>query len=315
MGPTVPSPKTYLRTLQEKLSRESSLSPKTHTHHRSRTAVKKHLFEPAFVKKGSNETDSSGVSSTHSLSSATDSDLELQLPTTSPHSGKPKAPWHPPGSRLSPYGGHIDTLTASLQEINGKLWQVLDRLNDQTEFSHLQQLARHGIPPSAAPTPLYPPTGHSHFAANQRKLPLHSSDRYAGWTSCHDCVLSVVSSHTILPSTSVSMHPLYVRTGVCQTHTTAHSCMDILSPCAGHSEAWAWCGVPHWVALLKTARTNHSYPCSLYTTVEVFNVHPLKCAHCFLHYLCLSVCLSSGGHSQCLSHHKALGQPAALMMN
>lgn len=238
------------------------MSPKMHTHHRSRTAVKKHLFEPALVKKGSNETDSSGFSSTHSLSSATDSDLELQLPTTTPRSGKPKAPsWHPPSSKLSPYGGHIDTLTASLQEINGKLWQVLDRLNDQTEFSHLQQLARHGIPPSAAPAPRYPPTGHSHFVADQRKLPLHSSDRYAGWTSCHDCVfISSPFPHNL--AQYLCYHAPLVRTGVCQTHTTAHSCMDILSPCAGHSETWAWCGVPHWVTLLKTARTSHSYPCS-----------------------------------------------------
>lgn len=211
-APTVTSPKTYLRTLQERLGREASLSPKKHTYHRNRAAIKKQLlFEPAFMKKANSETESSGVSSTHSLlSSATDSDLELRLPTTTTtttqHSGKPSASsWHTPSSRQPSYGGHIDALTASLQEINGKLWQVLDRLNDQTEFSHHQQLARQGVPPLAAPGPIYPPTGFSQLVADRPKLPLHSSDRYAEWTSCHDCALSVLSSHTILPGTIVCM--------------------------------------------------------------------------------------------------------------
>lgn len=181
VGPIIPSPKTYLRTLQERLERESSLSPKKHTHRGSRAAVKKHLFEPALTKKANSETDSSGVSSTHSLSSATASDLELQLPTTTHHGGRPNAPsWRPSGSKQPPYGGHIDALTASLEEINGKLWQVLDRLNDQTEFSLLQQLTRQGVPPSAASALYYPLPGHSHFVTDQHKLPLHSSDRYVG---------------------------------------------------------------------------------------------------------------------------------------
>ena len=235
IAPNVTSPKTYLRTLQERLSREASLSPKRHTHHRNRAAVKKHLFEPAFMKKANSETESSGVSSTHSLlSSATDSDLELRLPTTTTttttqHSGKPSAPsWHTPGDRQPPYGGHMDALTASLQEINGKLWQVLDRLNDQTEFSHLQQLTRQGVPPLAAPAPIYPPTGLSQLVADRPKLPLHSSDRYAGWTSCHDCVISALFPHNF-----AQYHCVYVCpcAGLCQTHSTAHCCSDILAPC------------------------------------------------------------------------------------
>ena len=162
------------------------------------------------MKKADSETESSGVSSTHSLlSSATDSDLELRLPTTTTtttkHSGKPGAPsWLTRGSRQPPYGGHMDALTASLQEINGKLWQVLDRLNDQTEFSHLQQLARQGVPPLAAPAPIYPPTGLSQLVADRPKLPLHSADRYAGWTSCHDCVISA-----LFPHNSAQYHCVY----------------------------------------------------------------------------------------------------------
>ena len=177
IGPTIPSPKTYLRTLQERLSRESSSSLKKHTHGKSRMGAKKHLFEPALLKTSS-DTESSGVSSTHSLSS--DSDPDLQVPASTHLGGRPNAPpWLTPRHKQTSYERHhMDALTASLEEINGKLWQVLDRLHDQTGFSQLQQLTRQGIPLPAAPTPYHPLPGHSRFVADQHKHSLHSSDRY-----------------------------------------------------------------------------------------------------------------------------------------
>jgi hypothetical protein len=167
------SPKTYMKNLQEKMAADM----RTRGGRRSK-GVKSHRSKYS-------STESSGVSSTTTVSSLTDSEIESPV-IPHPHLGKGKAPSK---HRSHTADTQSDILTRSIEQINLRLWQVLDRLNEQTEFSQLQSLARQGLQP--------PPTAHPSHLLN---TPAHSGQRWAEPVSRHFVKSSQNTSEDLLPS-------------------------------------------------------------------------------------------------------------------
>ena len=132
------SPKSYMRRLRERMATEMKTG--------GSNKLKGFKVQRS---EYTSDTESSGISSTATVSSLSESETELSnLPS------KYRARERPPTRRAPRNNPQSDVLMASIQQINGKLWQVLDRLNEQSEFSQLQSRTRRGAHPPH--TPSYP---------------------------------------------------------------------------------------------------------------------------------------------------------------
>ena len=86
--------------------------------------------------------ESSGVSSTSLSLSSDDTEGEESL--------HPALPYHKDHKTPRPHKGSSNSLASmkvlsSLEQINGKLWQVMDKLNEQSSFANTQNLVHQGV--------------------------------------------------------------------------------------------------------------------------------------------------------------------------